>query len=231
MVTMIKLEDLQGWKRKGIFITLICGIQFIIVTLIAMFFYPRPYNFIMDHFSRLGMLDANATFFGSGLPYLPNNISIIMFIITILVTAVGIIPFWFVMPSVYDEKKSTKILSWGGSLFGIASAPFLMLVAVPADFNAILHTVGALGFFLLFAIAIIIYTVGLLLNEKYDNKLIAMGIIAMVIGFSYAIIGNFYDFLPPVFAYSNAFHQKLAVYSFITWALIQIFIIWKDIEE
>ena len=231
MVNLISLEDLNGWKRKGIFITLVCGIQFIFVTLIAMFFYPRPYNFIMDHFSMLGLLDANAGALGSGLPYLANPISSVMFMVTVIVTAVAIIPFWIVMPFVNEERKSTKIMSWSGSIFGLASVPFLMMVAIPADVEIILHSVGALGFFALFAVAIIFYTVALFLNEKYDNKLVIIGIVAIFIGFSYAIIGNFYAYLPPVFSYSNAFHQKLAVYSFIIWALIQIFIIWKDIES
>ncbi len=229
MVNLIHLEDLDGWKRKGVFFTLIGGIQFIFITIIAMFFYPRPYNFVLDHFSSLGFLDANFSSYYTGLPYLANPISSVMFIITILLVSVTIIPLWLVLPFVYNERTSTKIMSWGGSFFGLASVPFLMLVAIPADVEIILHTIGALGFFLLFAIAIIIYTVALFLNDKYNNKLAIIGFIAMFIGFSYAIIGNFYDFLPPIFAYSNAFHQKLAVYSFIIWAMIQIVIVWKDI--
>jgi len=231
MVKLISLEDLTGWKRKGIFITLICGIQFIFVTIIAMFFYPRPYNFIMDHFSTLGLLDGNASFGGPALPFLANPISSVMFMITVIVTAVAIIPFWIVMPFVNEERKSTKLMSWGGSIIGLASVPFLMMVAIPADVELFLHAIGALGFFALFAVAIIFYTVALFFNEKYDNRLAIIGLIAIFIGFSYAIIGNFYSFLPPVFAYSNAFHQKIAVYSFIIWALLQIVIIWKDIGE
>ncbi len=59
MVNFISLEDLKDKKRASIFFAGLGAILFIIITIVAVFFYPRPYNFFMEQFSILGITDAN----------------------------------------------------------------------------------------------------------------------------------------------------------------------------
>ena len=85
LITFISLEDLKDTRHALIFFSGIGAILFIILTFIAMLFFPRPYNFFTDHFSLLGLMDVNASFFPRippG-PPLPNPISSVLFILAL----------------------------------------------------------------------------------------------------------------------------------------------------
>ncbi|NHI91238.1 MAG: hypothetical protein EAX96_01960 [Candidatus Lokiarchaeota archaeon] len=225
MVNFITIDDLKNKKRALIFFAFIGALNFIIMTIIAMFFYPRPYNFFFDHFSSLGFLDANwsSQFFGGiSRPYLPNPVSPILFVIALIIAGVAMIPLWIFLPSQFKECKLARILSWLGSGAGLISSPFLMLVGVPADYNIMLHGIGAMYFFLFFAIAIIIYVGAILLNKEYPNGYAIFGIIVGVVAIAYV-------FIP--FSILNAFHQKVTVYLFIAWAMVQVFQVWPNLEK
>jgi hypothetical protein len=45
MKKILKLEDLKSWKRVACLISVIGGLQFIIITIIAMIFYSGGYVF------------------------------------------------------------------------------------------------------------------------------------------------------------------------------------------
>lgn len=227
LVTFISLDDLKNKKRALIFFSGIGAIQFIIMTIIAMFFYPRPYNFFFDHLSVLGFLDANFTpisfRFGLRLPRGPpllNPISSVIFIITLIIAGIAMIPFWILMQSLFKEKRITKVISRVGSIIGLISSPFLMGVAFPADVFFAIHAISTMLFFLLFAAAIIVYTIVIFLKEDYPNRYAIFGVII-------GAVAILYIFIP--YTIFNAFHQKISVYLFVAWPLFQAIKLWKEV--
>jgi len=223
LVSFINIDDLKNKKKAGIFLASVGALQFIILTIIAVFTYPRPYNFIMEQFSILGLLDANwPSRFQGGFPQppLPNPISSVLFIIAIIIVAISMIPFWILLPPLFEADKKTKILSKIGSIIGLISSPFLVGVAFPADVYFTIHMFGALSFFFLFSIAIFTYSIAILLNESYPNINGIFGIIVCAVGVAYIFVP-----LSPL----NAFHQKITVYLFISWAFIQALRLWNEV--
>ena len=219
---LIALEDLKSPKKLGVFITIIAAIQFIVVTIIAMFFYPGGYHFFFDYFSTLGrtMTAADHT-----LPNYPNPISSVMFFIAVVIAGVAIIPFALIIRTLFTEDKKTNIIATAGSIVACVSAPFLIGVALfPSDLypgRNNLHGISAQGFFIIFAVAIIIYTIAILLNSKYPNWLAVFSIIIAVMAILYAAIDM---------GIIDAFMQKMVVYSFITWVLINAIKVWQIVE-
>jgi len=222
LVGFISLDDLKDKKHLLIFFAGMGAILFIILTFIAMIFYPRPYNFFNDHFSMLGLMNANPLFFGripQGLP-LANPISSILFMSALIITSIATVPFWIIIPSLFGANRNTKILSQVGSIVGLISSPLLNGIAFPADIYLEIHSFSTMWFFLLFAVAIMIYTIAIFLNGNYPNLYAFFGVIVVVV----AILYVFVPFSP-----LNAMHQKLAVYLFIAWPLVQAKKIWNEI--
>ncbi|NHI93888.1 MAG: hypothetical protein EAX96_15475 [Candidatus Lokiarchaeota archaeon] len=218
----ITLEDLKSPKKLGILICIIGGIQFIVVTLIAMFFYPGGYNFFFNYFSTLGVTVTSPT---HTLPNVPNVISFIMFFMAIIIAGIVIIPFFIIIRTLFKDEKKMNIIAWIGSIVGIISAPFLMGVAIfPGNLfpgPTGLHSISAKSFFIIFALAIIIYSVAILLNKNYPNGYAIFSMIIAVVAIAYAII--------PM-GILDAFMQKMVVYSFIFWTLIQSLKVLKIVE-
>lgn len=214
MVTL-KIEDLKAWKRLSCIISLFGGLQFIIVTFLAMFFYPDGYSFTEDYFSYLGTTVNLRT--GA-----PNDVSRLMFVIACVVAGACLIPFWIVIATLFNESKIMKTLSLFGSLLGIISCPFLMGVGIYAgDTEYSLHVLSTRTFFLLFAAAILIYSIAILFNAEYQT-------IYSIIGIAFSII--IVLFVLRFFIQINVIMQKIIVYGFCLWALLQITKIWKQLK-
>jgi hypothetical membrane protein len=208
----IKLEDLKSWKRLSCIISLFGGLQFIVVTFIAMFFYPDGYSFTEDYFSHLGTTVNMKT--GS-----PNDVSRFLFVMACVITGVCLIPFWIVLLTLFTASKLMKALSLFGSLLGVISCPFLMGIGIFAgDTQPSLHVLSTRMFFLLFAAAILIYSIAILFNAEYQN-------IYSIIGIAFSIL--IVLFVLRFFIQINVIMQKIIVYGFCSWALLQITKIWK----
>jgi len=187
------------------------GFQFIVVTFIAMLFYPDGYSFTENYFSHLG---TTVTLRGK-----PNNVSSFLFLIACVITGAILIPFWIVITTLFSDKKITKYMSLLGSTMGVVSSPFLMGIAIfPGDTQYELHLLSTRAFFLLFAFAIVVYSVAILLNRNYQNFYAYIGIFFFII-----IVLFIFRF----FASIGAIMQKIIVYSFISWSAIQIVKVWK----
>ena len=219
---LITLEDLKSPKKLGVFISIIGATQFIVITLIAMFYYPGGYNFFFNYFSTLGLTMTSPT---HTLPNAPNVISFVMFFIAIIIAAISIIPFFLIIRTLFKDEKKTNIIAWAGSIVGIVSSPFLMGVAIfPANLytgKTGLHALSAQYFFIIFAVAIIVYSIAILLNKDYPNGYAIFSIIIAIMAILYAVIDM---------GILDAFMQKMVVYSFITWVLIQALKVWQIVE-
>ena len=214
-MTGLTLEHLKSWKRLCCIIIVLGGFQFILLTFIAMFFYPGGYSFTEDYFSDLGTTVNVKT--GS-----PNDISRVLFLIACVVAGASLIPFWIVMSTLFTESKFTKYISLFGTIMGAISSLFLMGVGIyPANIHYSLHTMSAKMFFVFFIIAILVYSFVILLNSEYQNIYSFIGIV-----FSLSSIISLYIFRSSI--HISAIMQKIIVYGFCLWAVLQISNVWKE---
>jgi len=213
IVVGLTLEDLKSWKRIGCLISVVGTLQMIVLTFIAMIFYPDGYSFAEHYFSHLGLA---RTPDGK-----PNSISQILFIIALVVAAISLIPFWVVMTTIFTDLEGVKYLSYFGSILGLISSPFLIGIAIfPGDTHGALHSISARNFFLLFAIAILMYSIAIFFNKDYQNIYAIVGII-----FSVIIVLFIFRFFSAI----NPIMQKTIIYGFCLWGAFQITKIWKEV--
>lgn len=197
-------------KHSSIF-AIIAGIQFIILTILAMLIYPGGYSFWDNFFSHLGYTVS----YNSGQPSIP---SYIIFASTCTITAILLIPFWCALSSLFRKTTLERYLSFTGTLLGLLSCPNLALLAIfPGNVLFDPHIFTTRLFFILFASAILIYSITILLNREYENYY-------AVIGFTISIIILLYIL---VFLYNAAF-QKVTVYLLIIWGAIQGIKLWRS---
>jgi len=212
-MTGFNFESLKSWKRLACLIAVIGTLQMIVLTLIAMILYPDGYSFAEHYFSHLGL---TRTPDGK-----PNSISQILFIIALVGAAISLIPFWVVMTTIFSDLEGVKYLSYFGSILGLLSSPFLIGIAIfPGDTHGALHSISARNFFLLFAIAILVYSIAIFFNKDYQNIYAIVGII-----FSVIIVLFIFRF----FSVINPIMQKTIIYCFCLWGAFQITKIWKEV--
>jgi len=213
MSKTIKLEKLKNWKFLGAFLGILGGVQFIVITIVAMFFYPGGYSFFDNFFSDLGLTRSSSN--GQ-----QNIISFVLFIIAMTVAGIVWIPFWLSLRTVFTETKKSRYTSTLGTIIGLISCPFLVLIAyTPYDILLELHILAVQIFFLLFAFAIIIYSITILLDKDYAS-------IYAYIGFAMAVLLILYTY---VFPFNPAF-QKVTVYVLISWVIIKGYKLWNMLE-
>jgi len=214
MSKLFNLEKLKNMKYLGCFLGIIGGLQFIIITIIAMLFYPGGYSFWDNFFSHLG-------FTKSANNGQPNTISFILFITTMTITAIFFIPFWLSIRTIFTETKKLRFTSWIGEIIGLISSPFIILIALtPGDIMRDQHILVTMLFFLLFALAIIVYSIAILFNKEYEN-------LYAYVGFAMAILLLLYM---SIFLF-NAAVQKITVYVLFSWIIIQGVKSWQIFEK
>ncbi|MBD3256480.1 MAG: hypothetical protein GF383_15400 [Candidatus Lokiarchaeota archaeon] len=199
---------------------IIAGIQFIVLTIIAMVIFPGGYIFWEHFFSNLGCIRAyepGGITESRGL----NDICRIIFIITCTSAAIFIIPFILGLNSFFSESKLKKKLSNVGTLFAILAAPNLSLLAIyPGDGLHGLreaHVLTTQLFFIFYGISIMIFSAVFLIDKDYENFYGFIGVFIAVLLILYAFI----------FLYNAAF-QKITVYSTILWSVIQGIKLWNS---
>ncbi|MHA1726967.1 MAG: hypothetical protein ACTSXH_19360 [Promethearchaeota archaeon] len=209
-------ENKNNSSRMKIFcLFAIAGaLQFIIITFIAMLAYPDGYNFIGHYFSDLGTIVTR-----NGVP---NPISRTLFVIASVIAGFALIDFWILVSILFRYNLLIKVLSWRGSILGIISAPLLMLLAIyAADKYLIEHIFTTVYFFILFALAIFIYSIAILINKNYSN------IYAIIsIAFSILILLFIFGF----FMFMNVLMQKIVIYGFCAWTAMLMSEVWKFIK-
>ena len=179
-----------------------------------MCFYEGGYSFTEDYFSTLGTTVNGKT--GS-----PNLIPRVLFLIACVLVGVSLIPFWIVLTDLFKGSKFTYYISLFGSTIGIMSSVSLMGIGIfPEDTQNFLHSTLARMFFTLIMIAILTYSFVIILNLEYPNIYSFLGV-----GFSITSITFLF-----IFRYStqiSVIMQKIIVYGFCLWTVLQISRVWK----
>lgn len=210
----LTINDFKSFGRLACLSSVFNVFQFLLITFIAAIFYPGGYDYFGYYFSDLGTVVARN---GAS-----NSFSSTLFIITLTLIGIFMIPTWLILPSLFKESSYQKITSFLGSGFGLLVSPLLIGVAIfPMDTELDLHMFFARYMFLAFGTAILIYSIAILLNENYANYYAIFGLAIFILVLIY-VFGNL-DTIGP-------FVQKVIVYSYIIWAFIQVFRIWPSVE-
>ena len=148
------------WKKKVCIITVIGTSQFLLLTILAMIFYPGGYSFWDYHFSDLGR---EITISGK-----ENGLSKILWSTTVLITSISLIFFFIMMMTLFRENVVEQILSYIVSLLGVISMPLLAGVGLyPTDTYGSEHDFSQKYFFLFFSLSIMIYSVAIILKKDF----------------------------------------------------------------
>jgi len=201
----------SGVGRLACLVTVFGVVQFLLLTFLAAFFYPGGYDYFGYYFSDLGAVIARN---GE-----PNSISAILFSVALTMVALGLIPFWLILRSIFTESRVGKVLSTLGSISGLTSSPFIIGVALfPIDTQLDTHILATLIFFSLFVSSTVFYSIAILLNQKHSKYFGLVGIVLFAVS-----LAIFVDPLAP----HVAFLQTIVTYGYFVWVLLQTFLVWR----
>ena len=167
---LIKIQD------NVVKIAIYSCIQFIVITFIAMFFYPGStytdttttgYSFFHNFFSDLGTTE---TYAGQA-----NTVSAILFFIALATCGLGLSIFFVVLPQLFTQTRSSQIVSILGSIFGVITGlSFVGVAFTPANLYLDAHVLFVYFAFSAFLIVSIFYTIAIFLNRTYPNQYAAV---------------------------------------------------------
>jgi len=191
--------------------------QFLLLTFLAALFYPGGYDYFGYYFSDLGAVEARN---GE-----PNSISRSLFSMALTIIALSLIPFWLIIHRLFRESTVEKVLSILGSALGLLSSPFTIGVGLfPIDTQLETHFIVTLILVLLFALASLLYSIAIILNQNYPNYL---GLVAFVL-LAISVASFATSLNDPSL---GAFLQKIVAYGYFIWALIPIYIFWSLVRS
>jgi hypothetical protein len=163
------------------------AIQFILLTLLAMLFYPggtsanpgaTRYLFFYNFFSELGLTQV---YDGTA-----NTISAILFFVALTLAGLGLVLFFLTLPH-YFTGRVQKALCYLGTFFGIISGlSFVGVAFTPANLAFALHSLFVFAAFISFFVAVLFYTVAVFRQSGYPMRfavvyLILAGLLAAYI--------------------------------------------------
>ncbi len=157
---------------------------FVVLTAIAMFFYPGGtvvdvntvgYSFVDNFFSDLGRTQSRA---GQ-----PNPIAATLFLIALTSGGVALIVFFLCLTRLFQRAMLDRILSWLGTLAGIlAGLGFIGVALTPANVNGPLHNQLVFAAFEAVTVAAILYLIVMLRDRSFPNHLaMVFGVFAILL--------------------------------------------------
>ena len=192
-------------------------VQFLLLTFLAASFYPGGYDYFGYYFSDLGAVEARN---GE-----PNSISRSLFSVALTIIALSLIPFWLIIHRLFRESVVERLLGTLGSALGLLSSPFTIGVGLfPIDTQLETHFIVTLILVLLFALASLLYSIAIILNQNYPSYL---GLIAFVL-LAISVASFATSLSDPSL---GAFLQKIAAYGYFMWTLIPTYLFWSLVRS
>ncbi len=193
-----RLPDLTGLIRD---VVLFGIFQFFLLTFLAAFFYPGGYDYFTYYFSELGAVFARNSD--------ANTFSATLFFIALTAVSITLILFWLSLLKYFSKSKLERILSLFGFGMGLLCTPLLIGVALfPLDTQLEVHFVFVMAHFLLFSLAILLYSIIFILDGQNSWPLAFFGLVTLAIGVFLMV-----DPMSP----NAPFLQKVVVYSYFIW--------------
>ncbi len=160
-----------NWRRWAFILGMVGCVQFIFLTVVAMFLYPggsyadheaTGYSFWINFFSDLGRTRT----FGEH----PNAASMSLFITALSLASLTLMAAFAALPRVFAENRAIKKLSIAGSTFGVISAvAYLGIACMPADVNLTVHRLFVQVAFSAFLLVVVLYSAAILRDRDYPN--------------------------------------------------------------
>lgn len=160
------------WQKHTFPLVMVSSCQFVLLTLIAMFFYTggtladptvERYSFSTNFFSDLGIL---TSYNGE-----TNLIASILFFIALALAGLGLVYFFVIFPTHFQEDRYGRFLSIFGSVFGvIAGLSYVGVAGTPADHFLAAHVTFVQTAFSTFLVPVICYTAAIFLHPDYPNQ-------------------------------------------------------------
>lgn len=174
------------WRYQVYTLIMVGVALFILLTLIAMLFYPgggiadktsTSYSFFKNFFSELGFTITSAGY--------PNPISAVLFFISMTLAGTCLVLFFLAFPQFFIQTPSGKMLSIFGSIFGVISGLcFIGVAFTPANLFLEAHKSFVLWAFRLFPIAVFFYSVDIFRQKGYPKRyayiFVAFGILLVL---------------------------------------------------
>lgn len=218
------MSKIKASGKRPFQFTLIASLQFVLLTLIAMPFYPggthtdpttSGYSFFRNFFSSLGLTVApNGE---------TNTIAAILFFIALSVAGLGLVVYFIVEPQFFWHRRSLRILSILGSIVGVFTGLCFMGVAfTPADLFLEAHKWFVINAFRSFLVVVLFYTLAIFLNRDYPNVYAVVYMVYAVMLAAYIwLLFSGIGFDTPEGEMIQAVGQKTIVYAAIICMLIQ----------
>ena len=206
----------MNWRQWVFILGIIGAIQFVVLTLLSMYFYDggtlhqrdlRGYSFLLNYFSDLGR---TVDFRGES-----NEPARTLFRIALSVSGGCLILFFFALPGIFNNKIAKGLAIFTG-LFGlVAAVSYIAIANIPWNVNYRGHVYYVRIGFLAFLMVTIFYSIAILLEPKYPRRYaVAFLIFAFILGTQIAIM----FFGPRAYRSEEALFlqvvaQKVVVYS------------------
>lgn len=219
----------KNWKERACLFLIIANIQFIILGIIAMFFYTggtyhNPSNPGYDFWNNfLSDLGRTKSFSGRS-----NAVSFVITTITLSIFGFSFIPFFLALTSHFSkESKSQKWVSVSTAFFGIIAAICNIGVAfTPWDLYLLEHNLFVFGAFTSTFLACILCSIVIFLNKNYPNKY-AIVFIAFSIAMNLYILLTIFGPWDKEGFTLQITGQKIIVYCMCSTFIIQGYGAWK----
>jgi hypothetical protein len=160
-----------NWTRWAFMLPLFGCVQFIVLTVIAMFLYPGGtrddattvgYSFWRNFFSDLGR---TRDFMED-----PNTASFVLFTIALSVAGFSLIVFFLALPRLFSRSRSPSRLSILGSVVGVLSGlSYIGIASTPWNLYETPHRLLVYLAFCSFLLVVVLYTAAILRNSGYPN--------------------------------------------------------------
>ncbi len=160
-----------NWRRWAFILGMTGCVQFILLTVLAMFLYPggthadqdtAGYSFWTNFFSDLGR---TRTFSDQS-----NTASMVLFVIALSLASLALGIAFAAMPRLFSGSRRTHYLSIAGSVFGVLSAlAYLGIASCPSNLNLSLHRLFVYIAFCSFLLVVVLYSAAIFLNKDYPN--------------------------------------------------------------
>jgi hypothetical protein len=212
------------WRRTAFFLIIAGCSAFVLLTLIAMLFYPggtftdpnsRGYSFFGNFFSELGMLRTHA---GA-----PKPVSLVLFILAMFLASASLGLFFLALPRHFGCTPLARFFGGIGSILGMGSALCFIGVALfPADGNMTIHIQAVTWAFRLFPAAVLCYTI-VMFHDKGFSYGWAWGLVAfllLLVGYL-ILLETGPDIHSDLGRIIQAVGQKIIVYASILTAILQ----------
>lgn len=216
----------RSWQWRIFSFTMIGSVLFLVLTFIAMLYYPGDnlfdpktsgYSFASNFFSDLGR---TRTYAGE-----PNTVSAILFVTALTMSGGGLILFSLAFPSLINGSRSGKVLTVIGSIFGVAAGlSFIGVAFTPVNLNFKTHSFFVLLAFITFNLAVICYTFAIFREPGYPNRFGVIFFVFAVLLFLYVLLLE----IGPAIHSPNGFMvqaigQKIIVYASVIIIFIEAF--------